>query len=121
MLAAFAGVESQVIEGRRVKISRLPFIFFAAVHAHNAAKRPDRQTGGAEQLAAAAIGLAGRDENRQLRPAAAERAPIVRALHYAIEWIDAGFREPRCVRLKRGLSEEVLIRRRVPVGEQQLV
>src|SRR4030095_5719392 len=98
MRAALAGVDSQMIEDRGVKIPGLPFVFLATVHADNTAKRPRRQTRGTKQLTAA-TGLAAGARGRGVRGPAAEGTRVGRAGQLAIERSASGFREPRRVRL----------------------
>ena len=121
MLAALTGVDSQVIEHRRVKITSLPFVFFAAVHADDATKRPRRQTRGTQELPAATVGVAGGDERRQLRRAAAERTSIVGAGQLPANRCDAAFGKPAGVGLQRGFCKKILIRRRVPVADERVI
>ena len=84
VLARVAGVNTKVIERRRVVVAQTPFVFFPAVGAPDTGKWPRGETRGAHQLPAAAVGGSLAFEERQLRRATAEGAGVFAAAHVAI-------------------------------------
>ena len=95
MLARLASFDSDMIEFRRMKVSKLGGTFFAAIGTHYSSKLPRRETGSANQIAVSTLsGSLFVLQETNLGTSAAKRTVAFAGRRFSSDWSGPTLRDP---------------------------